>query len=129
MDHGIAAQQRVVRTRGAGGLGQARGDQRGQVHHQRKAEDRERKVEVQPQQVERQMRANLTGTASLGAFYRDYVGIDGHDVGWDAELGLTYWLNRYFGITGRGRHEQLVSNLPDRDYKAESVFLGVEVQR
>jgi hypothetical protein len=79
--------------------------------------------------VERQMRANLTGTASLGAFYRDYVGIDGHDVGWDAELGLTYWLNRYFGITGRVRHEQLVSNLPDRDYKAESVFLGVKVQR
>jgi hypothetical protein len=79
--------------------------------------------------VERQMRANLTGTASLGAFYRDYVGIDGHDVGWDAELGVTYWLNRYFGITGRVRHEQLVSNLPDRDYKAESVFLGVKVQR
>jgi hypothetical protein len=79
--------------------------------------------------VERQMRVNLTGTASLGAFYRDYVGMDGHDVGWDAELGLTYWLNRYFGITGRLRHEQLASNLPDRDYKAESVFLGVKVQR
>jgi hypothetical protein len=79
--------------------------------------------------IERQMRANLIGTASVGGFYRDYIGIDGHDVGWNATLGFTYWLNRYFGLTGRLRHEQLVSNLPDRDYKAESVFLGVKVQR
>jgi hypothetical protein len=42
---------------------------------------------------------------------------------------MTYWLNRYFGITGRLRHEELTSNLPDRDYKTESVFLGVKVQR
>jgi hypothetical protein len=79
--------------------------------------------------IERQMRANLTGTASIGGFYRDYIGLDGHDIGWDAALGFTYWLNRYFGVTGRLRHEQLVSNLPGRDYKAESVFLGVKVQR
>jgi hypothetical protein len=75
------------------------------------------------------MRANLIGTASVGGFYRDYIGIDGHDVGWNATLSFTYWLNRYFGLTGRLRHEQLVSNLPDRDYKAESVFLGVKIQR
>jgi hypothetical protein len=79
--------------------------------------------------IERQMRANLTGTASIGGFYSDYIGLDGHDIGWDAALGFTYWLNRYFGVTGRLRHEQLVSNLPGRDYKAESVFLGVKVQR
>jgi hypothetical protein len=79
--------------------------------------------------IERRMRANLTGTASVGGFYRDYVGLDGHDVGWNATLGFTYWLNRYFGLTGRLRHEQMVSNLPDRDYHAESVFLGVRVQR
>jgi hypothetical protein len=79
--------------------------------------------------IERQIRANLTSTASIGGFYRDYVGIDGHDIGWDTELSVTYWLNRYFGISGRLRHEQMVSNLPDRDYKTESVFLGVKVQR
>jgi hypothetical protein len=79
--------------------------------------------------IERQMRANLTGMASIGGFYRDYIGINGHDIGWDATLGATYWLNRYFGVTGRLRHEQMVSNLPDRDYKAESIFLGVKVQR
>jgi hypothetical protein len=79
--------------------------------------------------IERQMRADLTGTASIGGFYRDYIGIDGHDVGWNATLGFTYWLNRYFGVTGRLRHEELASNLPDRDYKTNSVFLGVKVQR
>ncbi|MDN5928121.1 MAG: outer membrane beta-barrel protein [Hyphomicrobiales bacterium] len=79
--------------------------------------------------IERQMRTNLTGTASIGGFYRDYIGIDGRDVGWDATLGFTYWLNRYFGVTGRLRHEELASNLPDRDYKTNSVFLGVKVQR
>ena len=79
--------------------------------------------------IERQMRANLTGTASIGGLYRDYFGSNGHDFGWNAELAMTYWLNRYFGITGRLRHEELTSNLPDRDYKAESVFLGIKVQR
>ncbi|MGN6466960.1 MAG: outer membrane beta-barrel protein [Rhizobiaceae bacterium] len=79
--------------------------------------------------IERQMRANLTGTASIGGLFRDYFGSSGHDFGWNAELGMTYWLNRYFGITGRLRHEELTSNLPDRDYKTESVFLGVKVQR
>jgi hypothetical protein len=79
--------------------------------------------------IERQMRANLTGTASIGGLYRDYSGSNGHDFIWNAELGMTYWLNRYFGITGRLRHEELTSNLPDRDYKTESVFLGVKVQR
>ncbi|MGN6469817.1 MAG: outer membrane beta-barrel protein [Rhizobiaceae bacterium] len=79
--------------------------------------------------IQRQMRANLTGTASIGGLFRDYFGSSGHDFGWNAELGMTYWLNRYFGITGRLRHEELTSNLPDRDYKSESVFLGVKVQR
>jgi hypothetical protein len=79
--------------------------------------------------LERQMRANLTGTATLGMLWRDYSGSDGHDFGWNAEAGLTYWLNRYAGITGKVRHEQQVSNIEGRDYKAESVFLGFIVQR
>jgi len=79
--------------------------------------------------LERQMRANLTGTATLGMLWRDYSGTSGHDFGWDAEAGLTYWLNRYAGITGKVRHEQQISNLAGRDYKAESVFLGFVVQR
>ncbi|MER9947009.1 outer membrane beta-barrel protein [Mesorhizobium sp. M0047] len=79
--------------------------------------------------AERQIRANLTGNAALGLDWRDYVGIDGHDRIWSAEAGLTWWLNRYAGLTTRVRTEQLTSNLPGRDYTANSIFLGVKLQR
>ena len=46
-----------------------------------------------------------------------------------AEASTTYWINRYLGLTGRLRHEQLDSTLPDRDYKTNSVFVGLKLQR
>lgn len=79
--------------------------------------------------VERQMRSNLTGNVAFGLGYRDYTGVDGDDVIFNVETGLTYWFNRYAGLTGRLRHEQQTSSLPDRDYKVNSVFLGVRLQR
>jgi hypothetical protein len=79
--------------------------------------------------VERQIRANLTGALGYGAGYRDYTGSNAHDLTLSAEAGVTYWLNRYAGITGRVRHEQQTSNLPGRDYKVESAFLGLRFQR
>ncbi|WP_244621721.1 outer membrane beta-barrel protein [Neomesorhizobium albiziae] len=79
--------------------------------------------------VEREIRANLTANVALGAAYRDYTGSDGRDVIFSAEAGATYWFNRYFGLVGRARHEELNSNLPDRDSKTDSVFLGVKMQR
>ncbi|WP_170136662.1 outer membrane beta-barrel protein [Mesorhizobium loti] len=78
---------------------------------------------------ERLIRANLTGNAALGLDWRDYIGIDGHDMTLSAEAGLTWWLNRYAGLTTRVRTEKLTSNLPGRDYTANSIFLGVKVQR
>lgn len=78
---------------------------------------------------ERQIRANLTANAALGLDWRDYVGIDGNDKILSAEAGLTWWLNRYAGLTTRVRTEKLTSNLPGRDYTANSIFLGVKVQR
>lgn len=78
---------------------------------------------------ERRIRADLTAQGALGLDWRDYSGSSGHDLIFSAEGGLTWWLNRYAGITGRLRHEQLKSNLPGRDYHAESVFLGVTLQR
>ena len=48
---------------------------------------------------ERQIRANLAGNAALGLDWRDYIGIDGHDMTLSAEAGLTWWLNRYAGLT------------------------------
>lgn len=78
---------------------------------------------------ERLIRANLTANAALGLDWRDYVGIDGHDRILSAEAGLTWWLNRYAGLTSRARTEKLTSNLPGRDYTANSIYLGVKVQR
>lgn len=79
--------------------------------------------------AEREIRANLTANAALGFGYRDYSGSNGHDTIFSAEAGATWWLNRYAGLTGRLRHERLRSNLPYRDYDANSVFVGMTVQR
>lgn len=79
--------------------------------------------------LERELRANLTGNAALGIVWRDYSGTDIHDLTLSAEAGVTWWLNRYAGISGRVRHEQLSSNQDGRDYDANSVFLGVKLQR
>jgi hypothetical protein len=79
--------------------------------------------------VEREIRANLTGNMAFGASYRDYAGSDGRDTILSAEAGATYWFNRYAGLVGRARHEQLKSNLPGRDSKTNSVFLGLKLQR
>jgi hypothetical protein len=79
--------------------------------------------------LERQMRADLTGNIALGAGYRDYAGSGDRDTIFSAEAGLTWWANRYLGVTGRARHEVLDSTLPDRDAKTTSVFLGIKIQR
>ena len=78
---------------------------------------------------ERQIRANLTANAALGADWRDYTGSSDHDLILSAEAGLTWWLNRYAGLTTRVRTEKLTSNIPGRDYVTNSVFLGLKVQR
>ncbi|TGS19016.1 hypothetical protein EN852_001425 [Mesorhizobium sp. M2E.F.Ca.ET.209.01.1.1] len=78
---------------------------------------------------ERQIRANLTANTALGLDWRDYTGSDGHDLILSAEAGLTWWLNRYAGLTTRVRTEKLTSNLVGRDYTANSVYLGLKVQR
>jgi hypothetical protein len=79
--------------------------------------------------LERQIRSDLTANATLGADWRDYAGSNGYDRILSAEAGLTWWLNRYAGITTRARYEKQTSNLQDRDYDAASVFLGLKVQR
>jgi hypothetical protein len=78
---------------------------------------------------EREIRANLTGNAILAAGWRDYIGSDGHDLTLSAEAGLTWWLNRYLGLTTRARTEKQTSNLPGRDYTANSIFVGLRLQR
>lgn len=79
--------------------------------------------------VEHELRANLTGFAAVGAGWRDYASSNDHELRLSAEAGLTWWLNRYAGLTGRLRHETFDSTLPDRDSKTNSVYLGLKVQR
>lgn len=79
--------------------------------------------------LERQMRANLTGNAALGLSYRDYKGTGDHDLIYSAQVGATWWLSRYLGLTSYVRHERLTSNIENRDSKTNSVYLGLTVQR
>jgi hypothetical protein len=79
--------------------------------------------------VEHRIRADLTATAAIGGGYRDYAGSGANDRLFNAELSTTWWMNRYTGLTGRLRHESLTSSLPFRDYDANSVFVGLKLQR
>lgn len=78
--------------------------------------------------VTREIRANLTGNALVGLDLRNYSG-GGRDLVMRGEASLTWWMNRYTGITGRARHELQRSTLAGRDYDATSVFLGMTLQR
>ena len=78
--------------------------------------------------LQREMRSNLTGTALIGAAWRDYD-IGGQELTLVGEAGLTWWLNRYAGLTGRLRHERLLSDFAGRDYEVSSAFLGIKLQR
>jgi hypothetical protein len=79
--------------------------------------------------LSRNLRADLTGTAALGAEYRRYSGAGEHDLTLFGEASLTWWLNRHAGVTGRLRHEEFRSSAPDRDARATSVFMGMRFQR
>lgn len=79
--------------------------------------------------IERQMRANLTGNLTFGAAWRDYSGPDGEETILNAEASLTWWFNRYAGLTGRLRHETVSSTQSDRDTETNSIFLGLRLQR
>lgn len=79
--------------------------------------------------VEHALRTNLTGTALVSAGLRDYAASSDRDLTFAAELGFTWWLSRYTGVTGRARHERLASTISGRAYTANSVFLGLKLQR
>jgi hypothetical protein len=79
--------------------------------------------------LSRDLRANLTGTALLGADYRRYPGSAQYDLTLRGEASLTWWLNRYAGLVGRVRHEQFRSNQPGRESQQTSIYMGIRAQR
>lgn len=79
--------------------------------------------------VSRELRANLTGTATIGADWRRYSGTADRDLTWSAEASLTWWLWRYAGVKARARHEQTTSTLPGRGSSTDSIYLGITLRR
>lgn len=79
--------------------------------------------------VTRQMRANLTGTATLGAGWRRYAASTDRDTTLNGALSMTWWLNRYAGVTGNVSHERVSSNVAGRGSQTTTVFLGLTLRR
>ena len=79
--------------------------------------------------VSRELRANLTGTATMGAAWRHYAASSDRDFTLSAEASLTWWLNRHAGIRARARHELTDSTIPVRNAQSTSVYLGVTLRR
>jgi hypothetical protein len=72
-------------------------------------------------------RTDLTST--LSAAYRDSEIDTEVETSYAAEAGFTYWLNRTLAFTGLARHERLDSRQPGEDFTAESVRIGLRLQR
>jgi hypothetical protein len=72
-------------------------------------------------------RTDLTST--LSAAYRDSDIETEVETSYAAEAGFTYWLNRTLAFTGLVRHEQLDSRQDGDDFTADSVRIGLRLQR
>ncbi len=79
--------------------------------------------------VTRRIRSDLSLNGRLDANIRQNKDGTGTDYTIGAQIGATYWINRFVGLDARLRHEFLTSRISDREYKADSVYLGVKVQR
>lgn len=72
--------------------------------------------------------ARLDFTGVLGASFRDQS-LSGDETLFSAEAGVSYWIRRGLALTALARHERLNSELAASDYTANSVRVGVRVER
>ncbi len=79
--------------------------------------------------VTRQVRSNLDFNATLIASLRDNKDGTGWDKGFGAEIGATYWFNRFFGLDISARHEFTRSEVDTRRTQETSIFMGLTLQR
>lgn len=79
--------------------------------------------------VKRQVRANLDLNAKLIASLRDNRDGSGLDKGFGAEIGATYWFNRFTGLDVSARHQLNRSEVDSRRTDETSVYVGVTLQR
>jgi hypothetical protein len=78
--------------------------------------------------VTHRLRSNLTLDVDTGLEYRDARG-GGDETTWDAQASVTYWFNRFAGLTTRIRHEQTVSSDPLLRSRTSTAFVGLRLQR
>lgn len=79
--------------------------------------------------IKRQVRANLDLNAKLIASLRDNNDGSGLDKGFSAEVGATYWFNRFVGLDVSARHQLTRSEVDSRRTDETSIFVGVTLQR
>ncbi len=79
--------------------------------------------------VDHWFRRWLMGSIFAGYAQDQYRGTDRVDDRWAYGAALTYSLNRTLALRGELRHEELTSNAPGQDYKADVVMLGLRLQR
>ncbi|MBO0905220.1 outer membrane beta-barrel protein [Jiella sonneratiae] len=72
-------------------------------------------------------RTTLTAAARFG--YDDSTLPNEDKMLLSGEAGFTYWLNRQFALTGSYEHRRAFAVLPDNRYSADTVKLGVTLQR
>lgn len=79
--------------------------------------------------VTHQIRSNLSVNARLDTTIRDNKDGSGTDYTIGTQIGATYWISRFAGINTRLRHEFLKSEVSSREYHANSIYLGLLLQR
>ncbi|WP_374831919.1 outer membrane beta-barrel protein [Paenochrobactrum pullorum] len=80
-------------------------------------------------EVKHQVRSNLMLTAGLDTRIRDNKDNTGFDYTYGAQIGATYSINRLVALNARLRHEQMRSDLASREYKSNSIYVGIKLQR
>ena len=78
--------------------------------------------------VTHRIRANLTAEAGFGAEYR-YSRSEPDETTLNGELALTYWFNRFAGMTTRVGHEETLSSNPAVRTRTTTAFVGLRLQR
>jgi len=79
--------------------------------------------------VTHRIRSDLSLNGRLDALIRANKDGTGTDYTLGAQIGATYWINRFVGLDARLRHEFLTSQVSTREYNSNSIYLGVKVQR
>ncbi|MCL7999037.1 outer membrane beta-barrel protein [Brucella sp. 21LCYQ03] len=80
-------------------------------------------------EVTHRVRSDLSFNGKLDLNVRDNKDGTGTDYTVGAQIGATYWINRFVGLDARLRHEFQTSQISYREYHANSIYVGMKVQR